>query len=60
MFHDIGDILTINDLMEMLQIGRNAAYNLLSTGQIKSFRVGRSHRITREQVISYIIQNCRI
>lgn len=56
MFRDYGDILTINELMEMLQIGRTAAYYLLNTGQIKSFRVGRNHRIPREQVIDYIIQ----
>lgn len=59
MFHEFGDILTVDDLMEMLQIGRNSAYHLLNTGQIKSVRIGRIHRIPRENVIEYIYGKCR-
>lgn len=54
MFQEYGDILTVDDVMEMLQIGRNSAYHLLNTGQIKSVRIGRIHRIPRENVIVYI------
>jgi excisionase family DNA binding protein len=59
MFHDYGDILTVDDVCEMLLIGRNSVYSLLNLGQIKSVRVGRKHRIPRESVINYIIQRSR-
>ncbi|NTZ20970.1 DNA-binding protein [Paenibacillus sp. JMULE4] len=59
MFHDYDDIITVEELLEMLQIGRNTAYRLLGTGQIKSVRIGRKYRIPRESVIEYIFQKCR-
>ncbi len=59
MFHDYGDILTVEEIMEALQIGRNTAYRLLSTEQIKSIKVGRKYRIPREFLIEYIIHKFR-
>ncbi|WP_127484289.1 helix-turn-helix domain-containing protein [Paenibacillus ehimensis] len=59
MFHEYGDILTVDDLMEMLQLGRNSVYRLLKDGHIKSIKMGRIHRIPRDQVIDYIIQKCK-
>jgi excisionase family DNA binding protein len=59
MFFDYGDILTVDELMEVLKIGRNTAYSLLNSGKIKSVRIGRTHRIPRENVINYIINKSR-
>lgn len=39
------DILTVEDMMEALYIGRNYAYKMLNSGEIKGFRVGMSWRI---------------
>lgn len=58
MFNDYDDILTVEELLEILQIGRNTAYYLLGTGQIKSVRIGKKYRIPREFVIEYILQKC--
>lgn len=55
MFYDYGDVLTVDELMEVLKIGRNSAYSLLKNQQIQSFRVGRIHRIPRENVTAFII-----
>ena len=35
-------ILTPEDVMEELCIGRNAIYKLLDSGELKGFRVGRN------------------
>ena len=48
------DVLTVSDLQEALQIGRNAAYALLQSGEIGSFRVGRKYRIPKASVIEYL------
>ena len=47
-------ILTIDDLMVFLGIGKNSAYNLVRSGQIKSIRIGRQIRITREAVMAFV------
>ena len=48
------DVLTINDLMDYLAIGKNTAYNLIRQGHIKSFRIGRNYKIPKQAVIEYI------
>ncbi len=47
-------ILTIEELCDFLNIGRNAAYRLLTSGKLKGFRVGRIWKIPRENVNEYI------
>ncbi|MGP6151633.1 MULTISPECIES: helix-turn-helix domain-containing protein [Bacillaceae] len=59
MFEMQNDILTIEELMEALYIGRNYAYKLLNSGEIKGFRVGRSWRIPRTSLEEFIISKCK-
>jgi len=59
MFDDYEDILTVDQLMEMLGIGRNKAYELLNDGSIKSVRIGNRHRVPKASVIHYIVKKCR-
>ena len=47
-------ILTIEDLMKVLSIGKNSAYELVRSGQIKSIRIGRQIRITKDAVIAFV------
>lgn len=47
-------VLTVNDLMDYLAIGKNTAYNLIRNGHIKSFRIGRNYKIPKQAVIDYI------
>lgn len=54
MFEEYNDIITIDELCEMLRIGRNKAYELLRSGKISSFREGKLWIISKEAVIDYI------
>ena len=54
MYGEIGEILTIEELMELLYIGKNTAYQLLKSGEIKAFRIGKVWKIPRESVNEYI------
>lgn len=47
-------ILTPEDVMEELCIGRNAIYKLLDSGKLKGFRVGRKRKIPRKALDKYI------
>lgn len=46
-------LLRVEDLMPLLSIGRNTAYNLVRSGEIRSIRIGRNYRIPREALTEY-------
>ena len=48
------DILTVEELCNVLNIGANAAYELLNQEIAPAFRIGRRWKIPKESVISYI------
>ena len=45
----------VPQLMKMLSVGRHAAYELVSSGEIQSFKVGKNIRIPQIKVIEYIL-----
>ena len=53
-YGDIPLIMTVEDLMPLLLIGRNTAYELVRSGEIKSIRIGRQIRITRDALIEFL------
>lgn len=53
-FTEYYDILTTEDLTEILHISKNTAYKLLNSGEIKCFRIGKSYRIPKDSLIDYI------
>jgi excisionase family DNA binding protein len=57
MFNDYKDVVTVEELAEMLKIGRNMAYELVRANIIKSIRVGRNIRIPKNEIIAYLTQN---
>jgi excisionase family DNA binding protein len=48
--------LRVDDLMPILGIGRNTAYRLVRTGEIRSIRIGRQIRIPRQFLIDFLNQ----
>lgn len=54
MFEEYGDMLSIDDVMEMLGIGRNSVYELLNIGELKGFRIKGKWKITKRDVVEYI------
>lgn len=51
---DLPLVLKVEDLMPILAIGRNMAYELVRSGQIGSVRVGRSYRIPVNALEEYL------
>ena len=54
MFNQYDDLVTIQELCQMLNIGRNMAYRLLKNGLIKSFKCGRTWKVAKAAVEDYI------
>ena len=46
--------LRVEDLMPVLDIGRNTAYELVRSGQIRSIKIGRQLRIPRDAVVEFL------
>jgi len=54
MLENWDDFLTVEELCEVLKIGRNAAYTLLNSGELKALRNGRVWRVPKQAVIEYV------
>ena len=58
MLDNTPDIMTVKDLMEALQIGKNKALALLNSGQISGPRIsGNRWRIIKEDVLEYVLRS---
>ncbi len=55
MFSEYSDMVTIDELCEMLRIGRNKAYQLLRSGKVGGFKDGRLWMIPKQAIIDYIL-----
>ena len=47
-------VLRVEDLMPVLSIGRNTAYELVRCGKIRSVRVGNQLRIPKDAVVEFL------
>ena len=56
MLEKFGDVLCIEELCEVLQIGKNSAYRLLQTGELSARRIGRIWRIPKTAVIDFLLR----
>lgn len=57
MLKDYPEILTIQELCEVLNIGKNTAYSLLQAKQIKGFKIGSNWKIPKIAIEDYIRQS---
>lgn len=53
------DLITIEELCEILTVGKNTAYRLLNNGEISAFRIGRTWKIPRQSVTTFIQKRCQ-
>lgn len=59
LFKAFDDIVSVEALCKMLNIGKNTAYALLRNGKIKFVRIGKVYKIPKKYVIEYIKNNCQ-
>ena len=51
---EIPAVMTVQQLGAFLGVGRNTAYALVRSNQVKSLRIGKQLRIPRHAVLSYL------
>ena len=49
-------VLSVPELASVLHIGRNAAYDLVNSGQIRCVRIGKNIRIHQSALMDYLEQ----
>lgn len=53
-FDDLPLTLRVEELIPVLSVGRNTAYELVRSGQIRSIRIGRQLRIPKDAVLDFL------
>lgn len=53
-FDDIPLVLTVEELMPILGIGRNTAFTLIRSGQLRSIRTGKQIRILKHDLLEFL------
>lgn len=57
MFDEYPDIVGIEELCEMLKIGKNTAYKLINDNMIFSIRIGRIIKIPKRFIIEFCMKS---
>lgn len=54
------EILTREEVMEVLKIGRSTFYKLLHTGELKGFKEGNRYKVPAESIEEYVDKRMKI
>ncbi|WP_341457305.1 helix-turn-helix domain-containing protein [Megamonas rupellensis] len=58
-YYDNSNLITIDELYEILIIGKNTAYSLLKSEAIKSFKINHIWKIPRVSIDEYIMKQVK-
>lgn len=56
LFETYPDVVSINEIQQMLRIGKNAVYELLKTQKLKSIKVGKRYIVPKKYVIDFLLE----
>ena len=54
MFESLDDILTIEEVAEVLKLGTTHTYRIVRSGQLKGYTEGKDWKIPKSSLIDYI------
>ena len=60
MFQNYPDVVTIEQLMQMLNIGKNKAYELIKNKTIQTVRIGKKYIIPKVAVIQFLSNRIKL
>jgi len=55
-FDDYPDVVSVEEIQQMLRIGKNAVYTLLKDGVIKSVKVGKRYIVPKKYVVEFLLK----
>lgn len=60
MFEQYDDILTVEEISEILKIGMTQAYRLVRSGNLKGYKEGKDWKIPKQALNEYVISRSRL
>ena len=57
MLESYSDVLTVQDVMTILHIGRSKAYEILRTNEIPSKKIGKNYIVPKHLMIDFLSNN---
>ena len=60
MIEQYDDILTIEEVAEILKIGMTKTYRLVRSGNLKGYKEGKDWRIPKQALSEYVISRSRL
>ena len=60
MFESYDELITVEEMQQLLGIGKNTAYQLLKENKIKCFRIGRIWKIPKKSVEEFILSQSKL
>ena len=56
LFSTYPDVVSIDEIQQMLRIGKNTVYELLKTQKLKSIKVGKKYIVPKKYVIEFLLE----
>lgn len=60
MFESYDDILTIEEVAELLRIGMTQAYRIVRSGSLKGYKEGKDWKIPKQALINYVMEQSHL
>ena len=60
MFEQYDDILTIEEVAEILKIGMTQAYRIVRSGDLKGYKEGKNWKIPKQALKEYVISRSHL
>ncbi len=60
MFDSYDDILTVEEVAEILKIGMTQAYKIIRTGQLKGYKEGKDWKIPKQSLSKYVLSRSHL
>ena len=60
MFEEYEELITVDEMQQLLGVGKNTAYRLLRENKIKCFRIGRMWKIPKKGIEEFILSQSKL
>ena len=60
MFEQYDDILTVEEISEILKIGMTQAYRIVRSGDLKGYKEGKDWKIPKQALKEYVISKSHL
>ena len=59
-FEEFPELVSIKQLRNMLGISNDVAYEMVKSGTIRSFKIGKKYRVPKSNIIEYVEKQLQI